>query len=68
LSVSDDAAAALMSNLFEISKTKSNLSHGETLKEASLNLLNNAKTKSSYTRGVARATDRRDCEEALVAK
>ena len=34
--VSDDATAKLMSNLFEISKDKPNLSHGEMMRQATL--------------------------------
>ena len=40
--VSDDATAKLMSNLFEISKDKPNLSHGEMMRQATLSLLNAA--------------------------
>jgi CHAT domain-containing protein len=42
--VSDDATATLMSNLFDFSVKKPELSHGEALREATLSLLNNAKT------------------------
>jgi CHAT domain-containing protein len=42
--VSDDATAELMSNLFEISREKPNLSHGEMMREATLDLLNAATT------------------------
>ena len=40
--VSDDATAKLMSNLFEISKEKPNLSHGEMMRQATLSLLDAA--------------------------
>ena len=40
--VSDDATAKLMSNLFEISKEKPNLSHGEMMRQATLALLDAA--------------------------
>jgi CHAT domain-containing protein len=40
--VSDDATARLMSNLFEISKTEPNLSHGEMMREATLSLIDAA--------------------------
>ena len=40
--VSDDATANLMSNLFEISKEKPNLSHGEMMRQATLTLLDAA--------------------------
>ena len=40
--VSDDATAKLMSNLFETSKQKPNLSHGEVMREATLTLLDSA--------------------------
>jgi CHAT domain-containing protein len=40
--VSDDATAKLMSNLFEISKNKPDLSHGEMMRQASLSLLDAA--------------------------
>ena len=42
--VSDEATARLMSNLFEMSKTKPNLSHGEMMREATLSLLDSATT------------------------
>jgi hypothetical protein len=42
--VSDEATAKLMSNLFEISKNKPDLSHGEMLRQATLNLLDSATT------------------------
>ena len=42
--VSDDATAKLMSNLFEISKDKPDLSHGEMMRQATLNLLDAATT------------------------
>ena len=42
--VSDEATAKLMSNLFEISKTKPDLSHGEMMQQATLNLLDSATT------------------------
>ena len=37
--VSDDATAKLMSDLFEISKDKPDLSHGEMMRQATLSLL-----------------------------
>jgi CHAT domain-containing protein len=40
--VSDDATAKLMSNLFEISRDRPDLSHGEMMREAILNLLDAA--------------------------
>jgi CHAT domain-containing protein len=40
--VSDDATAKLMSNLFAISKNKPDLSHGEMMRQATLNLLDAA--------------------------
>jgi CHAT domain-containing protein len=40
--VSDDATAKLMSNLFEISRDKPELSHGETMRRATLSLLDSA--------------------------
>jgi CHAT domain-containing protein len=46
--VSDDATAELMSNLFEISKDKPNLSHGEMMREATLDLLNAATTPKTF--------------------
>ena len=42
--VSDEATAKLMSNLFEISKDKPNLSHGEMMRQATLSLLDSATT------------------------
>jgi len=42
--VSDEATAKLMSNLFEISKNKPDLSHGEMMRQATLNLLGSATT------------------------
>jgi CHAT domain-containing protein len=42
--VSDEATATLMSNLFEISKNKPDLSHGEMMRQATLNLLDAATT------------------------
>ena len=42
--VSDEATAKLMSNLFEISKNKPDLSHGEMMRQASLSLLDSATT------------------------
>ena len=42
--VSDDATAKLMSNLFEISKDKPDLSHGEMMRQATLELLDSATT------------------------
>ena len=42
--VSDEATATLMSNLFEISKDKPNLSHGEMMRQATLELLDSATT------------------------
>ena len=42
--VSDDATAKLMSNLFEISKEKPDLSHGEMMRQATLSLLDSATT------------------------
>jgi CHAT domain-containing protein len=42
--VSDEATAKLMSNLFEISKDRPNLSHGEMMQQATLNLLDSATT------------------------
>ena len=42
--VSDEATATLMSNLFEISKDKPDLSHGEMMRQASLSLLDSATT------------------------
>jgi CHAT domain-containing protein len=42
--VSDDATAKLMSNLFEISKDKPGLSHGEMMRQATLSLLNASTT------------------------
>ena len=42
--VSDDATAKLMSNLFEISKDRPNLSHGEMMRQATLDLLDAATT------------------------
>jgi tetratricopeptide (TPR) repeat protein len=42
--VSDEATPGLMSNLFDISAKKPNLSHGEALREATLKLLEDAKT------------------------
>jgi CHAT domain-containing protein len=41
---SDEATTRLMSNLFDISAKKPNLSHGEALREATLKLLDGAKT------------------------
>jgi CHAT domain-containing protein len=40
--VSDDATAKLMSNLFEISKDRPGLSHGEMMRQATLSLLDAA--------------------------
>ena len=45
--VSDDATAKLMSNLFEISKDKPDLSHGEMMREATLSLLDGANSEST---------------------
>jgi CHAT domain-containing protein/tetratricopeptide (TPR) repeat protein len=42
--VSDEATTSLMSNLFDISAKKPNLSHGEALREATLKLIDDAKT------------------------
>jgi tetratricopeptide (TPR) repeat protein/CHAT domain-containing protein len=42
--VSDDATAKLMSNLFEISNDNPELSHGEMMRQATLNLLDAATT------------------------
>ena len=42
--VSDYATAKLMSNLFEISRNKPDLSHGEMMRQATLNLLDAATT------------------------
>ena len=42
--VSDEATAKLMSNLFEISKDKPDLSHGEMMRQATLSLLDSATT------------------------
>lgn len=42
--VSDEATTSLMSNLFDLSAKKPYLSHGEALREATLKLLDEAKT------------------------
>jgi CHAT domain-containing protein len=42
--VADETTAKLMSNLFQISKSKPNLSHGQMMREATLNLLDAATT------------------------
>ena len=41
--VLDDETAQLMSDLFKISSQNKSLSHGEAIRQAQLNMLNNAK-------------------------
>jgi hypothetical protein len=48
--VSDDATAKLMSNLFEISKDKPDLSHGEMMRQATLSLLEGATESTAHPR------------------
>jgi CHAT domain-containing protein len=43
--VSDEATKALMTNLFEISAKSPSLSHGEAMQQATLKLINEAKTE-----------------------
>lgn len=47
--VADDATAKLMSSLFEISTSKPHLSHGEMMRDATLSLLDAAKSDEEET-------------------
>jgi CHAT domain-containing protein len=64
--VSDDATAELMSNLFEISREKPNLSHGEMMREATLDLLNAATTdEDAHPPGLGTLRRRRRTREGV---